>query len=223
MLSLPVMLPLALSTWPASFDGIGRAAWGGLAYVSVFSMLIGFVFWYRGLALGGIAGVGQLQLLQPFFGLLLAGLLLHEPVAWTMLAVTASWSCAWPAPSGSPEVQAARPRSDPLRSVATTPAMSGGSGLSSRTSTPVTGCSKPSTAACRAWRAERSHGLPGRLGELQRLGPEPGAVDGIADQRVADLGHMDPDLVGPARLEPAPHQARRSCPGSSSTVQWVTA
>ena len=41
-----------------------------------------------GLALGGIAGVGQLQLLQPFFGLALAGLLLGEPVAWTMIAVT---------------------------------------------------------------------------------------------------------------------------------------
>jgi len=59
-----------------------------LAYVSVFSMLVGFVFWYRGLALGGIAGVGQLQLLQPFFGLALAGLLLGEPVAWTMIAAT---------------------------------------------------------------------------------------------------------------------------------------
>ena len=41
-------------------------------------MLVGFVFWYRGLALGGIAGVGQLQLLQPFFGLALAGLLLRR-------------------------------------------------------------------------------------------------------------------------------------------------
>jgi drug/metabolite transporter (DMT)-like permease len=51
-------------------------------------MLVGFVFWYRGLALGGIAGVGQLQLLQPFFGLALAGLLLNEPVAWSMIAVT---------------------------------------------------------------------------------------------------------------------------------------
>jgi drug/metabolite transporter (DMT)-like permease len=49
-------------------------------------MLVGFVFWYRGLALGGIAGVGQL--LQPFFGLSLAGLLLGEPVAWTMIAAT---------------------------------------------------------------------------------------------------------------------------------------
>ena len=50
-------------------------------------MLIGFVFWYRGLAQGGIAAVGQLQLLQPFFGLALAATLLHEPVTWIMLAV----------------------------------------------------------------------------------------------------------------------------------------
>ncbi|MNI95063.1 hypothetical protein D3C73_1532690 [compost metagenome] len=51
-------------------------------------MLIGFVFWYRGLAQGGIAAVGQLQLLQPFFGLALAAGLLHEHVSFGMVAVT---------------------------------------------------------------------------------------------------------------------------------------
>jgi drug/metabolite transporter (DMT)-like permease len=56
--------------------------------VSLFSMLIGFVFWYRGLAQGGIAAVGQLQLLQPFFGLALAATLLHEQVSLGMLAST---------------------------------------------------------------------------------------------------------------------------------------
>jgi hypothetical protein len=34
-------------------------------------VFIGFIFWYKGLAQGGITTVGQLQLLQPFFGLLL--------------------------------------------------------------------------------------------------------------------------------------------------------
>lgn len=87
-LALPAMALLALATLPARWSGIEAGAWIGLAYVSVFSMLVGFVFWYRGLALGGIAGVGQLQLLQPFFGLALAGLLLGEPVAWTMVAAT---------------------------------------------------------------------------------------------------------------------------------------
>jgi drug/metabolite transporter (DMT)-like permease len=51
-------------------------------------MLIGFIFWYRGLAQGGIAAVGQLQLLQPFFGLTLAATLLHEQISSGMLVVT---------------------------------------------------------------------------------------------------------------------------------------
>ncbi|PVE53816.1 DMT family transporter [Rhizobium rhizogenes] len=88
VISLPVMLPLALFSMPSTWSGIAAPAWGGLAYVSLFSMLIGFIFWYRGLALGGIAAVGQLQLLQPFFGLLLAATLLGEPVSLAMLAVT---------------------------------------------------------------------------------------------------------------------------------------
>jgi drug/metabolite transporter (DMT)-like permease len=88
LLSMPAMAALALWTMPASFAGIGWPAWASLAYVSLFSMLIGFVFWYRGLAQGGIAAVGQLQLLQPFFGLALAALLLGEAVGWGMIAVS---------------------------------------------------------------------------------------------------------------------------------------
>lgn len=88
LLSLPPMAILALATWPASFSTVGLPAWIGLGYVSVFSMLVGFIFWYRGLARGGIAGVGQLQLLQPFMGLVLAAVLLAEPVAWSMVAAT---------------------------------------------------------------------------------------------------------------------------------------
>ena len=88
--SLPVMAVLSLITMPSTFAHIGRPAWIGLAYVSLFSMLIGFVFWYRGLAQGGIAAVGQLQLLQPFFGLGLAAGLLSEPVSPVMIAVTAA-------------------------------------------------------------------------------------------------------------------------------------
>jgi drug/metabolite transporter (DMT)-like permease len=90
VLSLPVMVVLMMISMPPSFSGIETPALISLAYVSLFSMLIGFVFWYRGLAQGGIAAVGQLQLLQPFFGLALAAWLLREPVTWTMLAVTAA-------------------------------------------------------------------------------------------------------------------------------------
>lgn len=90
VLSLPLMLPLAIWFRPVSWSGVGGAALFGFAYVSLFSMLIGFVFWYRGLAIGGIAAVSQLQLLQPFFGLALSALLLGESVGWGMAAVTAA-------------------------------------------------------------------------------------------------------------------------------------
>jgi len=88
VLSLPLMLPAAFLCMPTTFSDIHMPAFIGLAYVSLFSMLIGFVFWYRGLSQGGIAAVGQLQLLQPFLGLALAAALLNEPVTWGMLAVT---------------------------------------------------------------------------------------------------------------------------------------
>jgi drug/metabolite transporter (DMT)-like permease len=110
VLSLPVMVPLALFLAPPSFAGIGESAWIGLAYVSIFSMFLGFVFWYRGLAQGGIAAVGQLQLLQPFFGFALAATLLHEPVTPSMLVVTmAVVLCV----AGARRF--ARPRNGPLR------------------------------------------------------------------------------------------------------------
>ena len=88
VLSLPVMVALSIACMPPTFSAIALPTWLSLAYVSLFSMLMGFVFWYRGLAQGGIAAVGQLQLLQPFFGLALAATLLNEPVTWMMLVVT---------------------------------------------------------------------------------------------------------------------------------------
>ncbi|MGF6418638.1 drug/metabolite transporter (DMT)-like permease [Stenotrophomonas sp. AN71] len=88
LLALPVMLPLTVLMRPVSFSAVAASAWWALGYVAVFSTLVGFLFWYRGLALGGIAAVGQLQLLQPFFGLALAALLLHESVSASMVLVT---------------------------------------------------------------------------------------------------------------------------------------
>lgn len=87
VLSLPVMLLLSFIYMPVSWEGISSSALWSLAYVSLFSMLIGFIFWYRGLAQGGIAAVGQLQLLQPFFGLLLSALVLHESVGWPIFII----------------------------------------------------------------------------------------------------------------------------------------
>ena len=89
VLALPLTLPLSLIERPARLAEVGLPAWLALAYVALFSMLIGFVFWYRGLAQGGVAAVGQLQLLQPFLGLALAAVLLDEPVDTSMVLASA--------------------------------------------------------------------------------------------------------------------------------------
>lgn len=81
VLSAPAVLALLLGLGGAQFatlHRVGPLAWSAFAYVTVFSMFIGFFFWYRGLALGGVARVGQVQLLQPFLSLLGAALLLGE-------------------------------------------------------------------------------------------------------------------------------------------------
>ncbi|WP_336687591.1 DMT family transporter [Chryseobacterium bernardetii] len=88
VISLPVMLPLFFIYFPTNVESISFRGWFGLGYISLFSMFIGFIFWYKGLALGGITTVGQLQLLQPFFGLALAAYLLHEQVSIGMLGIT---------------------------------------------------------------------------------------------------------------------------------------
>lgn len=88
VLALPIMIPLFFIYYPENIENVSFQGWFGLAYISLFSMFIGFIFWYKGLAQGGIATVGQLQLLQPFFGLALAAWLLHEQVSVGMVGVT---------------------------------------------------------------------------------------------------------------------------------------
>ncbi len=85
LLSLPVLVPI--TAWRvmahATVHGtVSVQAWVALAYLSVFSMFLGFFFWYRGLAQGGVARVGQAQLLQPFLSVLAAAALLGEALGW---------------------------------------------------------------------------------------------------------------------------------------------
>jgi drug/metabolite transporter (DMT)-like permease len=76
VLSLPITLPLTVAIWPA--QPVRASAWGGFAYVTLFSMWLGFFAWYRGLALGGPVRVSQVQLVQPFLALLFAVPVLGE-------------------------------------------------------------------------------------------------------------------------------------------------
>jgi drug/metabolite transporter (DMT)-like permease len=96
VLSMPLLLPLTI--WLGWKYGVSASprAWIGFGYVSLFSMFIGFFFWYKGLALGGIARVGQVQLLQPFLTLVGAALILGETLdirnvlfAFAVIAVVA--------------------------------------------------------------------------------------------------------------------------------------
>jgi len=76
VIALPLTLPLATLTRPQAV--LQASAWWGFAYTAVFSMWIGFFAWYRGLALGGTVRVSQVQLVQPFLGMLFAVPLLGE-------------------------------------------------------------------------------------------------------------------------------------------------
>ena len=82
VISAPILLFPALETMPYNIFSVGWQSLGGFAYVSVVSMFLAFVVWYKGLALGGIARIGQLQLLQPFLTIAAAAMLLHEHVSW---------------------------------------------------------------------------------------------------------------------------------------------
>lgn len=86
IVTLPLTLPAVLMTWPTTVAAVPVSAWLGLAYVTLFSMFIGFLFWYRGLVLGGTALVSQVQLFQPFIGLGLAAVFLGEGLGWGLLA-----------------------------------------------------------------------------------------------------------------------------------------
>jgi len=65
-------------------DGMPRGgvdAWLSFVYLGSVSMLVGFFPWYRGLALGGVARVGQIQLVQPVLSLAWAAMMLGEHIS----------------------------------------------------------------------------------------------------------------------------------------------
>ena len=81
LISAPVLIiPVALAVVEQHGLHASPRAWLGFAYVSVVSMFFGFFAWYRGLALGGIARVGQIQLVQPVMTMTWAALLLGEVI-----------------------------------------------------------------------------------------------------------------------------------------------
>jgi drug/metabolite transporter (DMT)-like permease len=87
VLSLPITLPIGVIAALGSDLHADTDAWLGFAYVSSFSALFGFFPWYAGLARGGVAKIGQVQLLQPLLTLVWSAWLLSEEVnALTLVA-----------------------------------------------------------------------------------------------------------------------------------------
>jgi drug/metabolite transporter (DMT)-like permease len=91
----PVMIALtlvAVSTEPLTATPVEWLAFG---YLAVVSMFLGFFAWYRGLAIGPMAQVSQVQLAQPVITILWAGLLLREQIGVpTVLGGLAVIACA---------------------------------------------------------------------------------------------------------------------------------
>ncbi|WP_250030243.1 DMT family transporter [Paractinoplanes maris] len=86
LLSLPVTLPITVVTAAAHPPQADGRSWAAFTYLTAVSMFLGFFAWYAGLARGGVARVGQIQLAQPVLTLLWSALLLGETVTPASLA-----------------------------------------------------------------------------------------------------------------------------------------
>ena len=83
VLAAPAMLLLMLLAMAAQPPSATPVQWAAFAYLAAVSMFLGFFAWYRGLAIGPIAQVSQIQLVQPVLSIGWAALLLGEPLTWT--------------------------------------------------------------------------------------------------------------------------------------------
>ena len=81
VVSLPILLPLVfLFCDIQNFSAMDRTSWGAFIFLALVNSLIGFFFWYQGLAIGGIARVSQTQYFQPFMTVLFSFILLREEI-----------------------------------------------------------------------------------------------------------------------------------------------
>jgi drug/metabolite transporter (DMT)-like permease len=89
VLSLPLTIAVTLAVTLVTPPDGDATAWLGFGYQAAVSMFLGFFAWYAGLARGGVARVGQVQLAQPLLTLLLAALVLGEQLTPAMLVAGA--------------------------------------------------------------------------------------------------------------------------------------
>jgi drug/metabolite transporter (DMT)-like permease len=95
VLSAPLMLALTGVSWAQAPPSGGPVTWAAFAYLAVVSMFLGFFAWYRGLAIGPMVRVSQVQLVQPVMTISWAALFLNEQLTWpTLLGGLAVIACA---------------------------------------------------------------------------------------------------------------------------------
>jgi drug/metabolite transporter (DMT)-like permease len=82
VLSFPFNATMAVATWEPGYTDASARTWAAFGYLALFSMFLSFVFQNRAMAMGGVARIGQLQLLAPFVTFLVSWALLGEAVTW---------------------------------------------------------------------------------------------------------------------------------------------
>lgn len=80
LLGLPISLGPTWTYLPDDLASYGVNIWASFFYLCMFSQLLGFIFWYNGLALGGIIRISQIQLLQTFVTITASSILLNEVI-----------------------------------------------------------------------------------------------------------------------------------------------
>jgi drug/metabolite transporter (DMT)-like permease len=79
VVALPVMIPLtAVSLVGQGWPQADAPHWMAFGYLALVSMFLGFFAWYRGLAIGPIAQVSQIQLVQPVLTIVWSALIVGE-------------------------------------------------------------------------------------------------------------------------------------------------
>lgn len=90
VLALPFAVPAAILLWPSDTARVPASSWWGFAYVTLLSQYLAFFAWNAGLAMGGVSRVSQVQLLQIFVTLIIAGVLNQERIdalTWLVAAL----------------------------------------------------------------------------------------------------------------------------------------
>lgn len=90
VIALPFIIIPAYLYAPSNFDKLTPLIWLNFFYLALVSQLFGFFVWYKALALGGIARVSQIQLIQPFYTIIVASFLLGEALSIMTIGFTLS-------------------------------------------------------------------------------------------------------------------------------------